>query len=204
MLETLTPDFNVALGVPTAMSPDRTMLVPTERVLTHEESSCRDLAGILPRLRGAGVTDVLSLDPLEHPDLEPLASYAPARIAPLTVHAYRLRDPTPRLELAGPGTVSASRSDPGRLELAVQADSATLLLVHGAPSPGWTARVEGRPEPVSAHGARLAVAVPRGRSTVALEYRPRALPAAWLTSLLALAAVALVARSRTPAGPEAR
>jgi hypothetical protein len=117
MLETLTPNFNVPLGVPTALSIDLTMLVPEERVLSPREASCADVDAILPRLRRAGVLTVLSVDPLDHPALEARDVIRPERIAPLAVHVYRLRDalpaterpprlPTPR-RLAAAGTLSA-------------------------------------------------------------------------------------------------
>ena len=88
LLETLTPAFNVPLGVPTALSPDLTMLVPADRVFSPAEASCRDLDAILPRLREAAVRFVLSVDPLAHPDLEPdgaarARAHRPARRAGL-------------------------------------------------------------------------------------------------------------------------
>jgi hypothetical protein len=64
--ETLTPACNVPQSVPTALSADLTMLVPVERLLPEVDGACRDLDGLVPRLRAAGVTTVLSLDPLEH------------------------------------------------------------------------------------------------------------------------------------------
>ena len=64
LLETLSPAFNVPLGERTALSPDLTMLVPTERTLSPEEGACGSLESLLPRLREAGVTTGLSLDPL--------------------------------------------------------------------------------------------------------------------------------------------
>ncbi len=99
-LETLTPAFNVPLGVPTAMSPDLTMLVPENRVLPPGDAGCRDLEALLPRLRRAGVDTVISTDPLSHPDLEPRQALSPERITPLRVHLHRLASPLPRLYLA--------------------------------------------------------------------------------------------------------
>jgi hypothetical protein len=99
-LETLTPAFNVPLRVPTAMSPDLTMLVPEDRVLPPAEAGCHDLDAILPRLRRAGVHTVLSADPLVHPALRPLQVLEPDRIAPVVVHVYRLAAPLPLIRVA--------------------------------------------------------------------------------------------------------
>jgi hypothetical protein len=100
LLETLTPNFNVPLGVPTALSLDLTMLVPEGRVLSPLEASCADLAAILPRLLRAGVQTVLSADPLAHSDLQPDGVLRPRRIAPLIVHVYRVRGAVPLIERA--------------------------------------------------------------------------------------------------------
>ena len=80
------------------------MLVPTERlILEPGEGSCAALDPLLPRLREAGVTTVLSLDPLSHEELEPLFVSAPHRIRPLALNAYRLRGALARFALSGPG-----------------------------------------------------------------------------------------------------
>ena len=110
LLETLTPAFNVPLGVPTALSPDLTMLVPADRVFSPAEASCRDLDAILPRLREAAVRFVLSVDPLAHPELEPDGVLAPERVAPLAVHVYRLRDPAPAPRPSAPRASSRPSS----------------------------------------------------------------------------------------------
>jgi hypothetical protein len=98
--ETLTPDFNLADHVPTAYSLDRTMLVPRERVASPANMAPESFPGLVDRLRVAGVAHVLSLDPLDHPDLEPRAVLAPERLAPLEVHVYRLRQPLPLRSVA--------------------------------------------------------------------------------------------------------
>jgi hypothetical protein len=98
LLETVTPNFNVPLGVATALSVDLTMLVPEGRVLSPRDASCTDLDAILPRLRAAGVHAVLSADPLAHPDLESDGVLRPRRIAPLLVHVYRVRGALPVID----------------------------------------------------------------------------------------------------------
>jgi hypothetical protein len=236
-LETLTPAFNVPLGVPTAMSPDLTMLVPEERVLPPSDAGCRDLGAVLPRLRRAGVDTVVSTDPLSHPDLEPRVVLSPDRLSPLRVHLYDLNAPLPRRQVAsrvvpvegasggverarepgfledgavavegGPATTGARgkvlRREEGtdRLEIEVESDAATTLVVRDGWAPGWRARVNGTSAPVwRADGRHRAVPLPEGRSVVVLSYRPPGLGPSLVIS--ACAVVALVAlRRRRPRG----
>jgi hypothetical protein len=194
-LEALTPAFNVPLGVPTALSPDLTMLVPAARILPPDEASCRDLGAIVPRLRAAGVHTVLSLDPLAHADLEPDGSWAPTRIAPLVLHAYRLRGPLPHVELLNAGgAVSLREAGAGRLLVFVEAERPGTLRVREGWSPGWTAHVGGEPAPVAAvDGRHLAVEVPAGPSEVALRFEPRGLRSALVVSAFAVLGLAVLA-----------
>jgi hypothetical protein len=193
--ETLSPDCNVPLRVETALSPDLTMLVPVERLLTDAPGACRRLEGLLPQLRAAGVTTVLSLDPIDHSGLEASFMLAPLRLRPAAIHVYRLSDPLPRLALAGPGRVDAVSRSADRLELLADADAATTLLVRDAWAPGWTARVDG--EPVSLVPQRhLAIPVPAGRHRVVLSYRPPRFAAALACAALACMALGWLARPR--------
>jgi hypothetical protein len=109
LMETLTPYFNMPREVRTAYGIDLTMLVPTARVLSPAEAGCRDVGAIVGRLREAGVSRVLSVDPLSHPGLELEHVVVPERIRPLGVHVYRLADALPpafvATDVAAPGTV---------------------------------------------------------------------------------------------------
>jgi hypothetical protein len=195
--ETLTPFSNLRLGVPTALSPDLTMLVPQERVLSPDEASCRDLDGILPRLREAGVRRVVSTSVLSHPDLAHERTLRPARTAPLEVRVYTVAGPLPLLRVvtsatggaAVAGRVGAEIRSVGRIEAVVEADQAATLIVGEGWSPGWQATVDGRSVDVAlAPGARCAIAVPRGRSRVLMRFRPPGLVPALAMSVLGLAA----------------
>jgi hypothetical protein len=194
LLETLTPDFNVPLRVSTAMSPDLTMLVPGDRVLSPAESSCRDLDAILPRLRDASVRTVLAADELRHPELEPDGTLAPARVAPVDVHVYRLRDPRPRAEALGPGRVVETSFGADRVVLVVESDGPVEVVLRDGWAPGWTARVDGRPVPLRAHGRHRSVPVRAGRRRVEMAYRPPGLAAALAACGLGLAAALVLAR----------
>jgi hypothetical protein len=193
LLETLSPSFNVPLGVQTALSPDLTMLVPTERLLPTEAGSCQQLAALVPRLREAAVTTVLSLDPLEHPDLAPLFVLAAVRTRPVAVHAYALRDPLPRIALTGPGAIRELRTGANRLELVTEAEGPATLEVRDAWAPGWSARVDGALVEMPRARHRH-VAVPAGSHHVAMSYEPARLRPALLASGLALAAVGFLLR----------
>jgi hypothetical protein len=204
LLETLTPAFNVPLEVPTALSPDLTMLVPRDRVFTPAEASCRDLDSIVPRLREAAVDTVVAVTPLVHPDLEPDGVLAPARVAPLAVHLHRLRDPRPRAEASGDARVVVASYDANHVGLVVEGDRSGEVLLRDGWAPGWTARIDGQPAVLRASGRHRAVLVPAGRHLVEMDYRPPRLPFALGTSAGALAAAAALAvrgrRRRRDAG----
>jgi hypothetical protein len=194
LLETLTPAFNVPLRVSSAMSPDLTMLVPGDRILSPAEASCRDLDAILPRLREAAVHTILAVDELRHPELEPDGTLAAARVAPVDVHLYRLRDPRPRAEATSGARVVEARFGANDVSLVVEAETPADVLVRDGWAPGWTARIDGKPAPLRPSGRHRAVGVPAGRSRVEMAYRPPGLAPALLLSGLALAAAAWLAR----------
>lgn len=201
--ETLSPSFNVPLAVPTALSPDLTMLVPEERTLAAGDGSCRQLATLLPRLRAAGVRTVLSLDPLVDRDLADDGVLAPARIAPLRVHAYALRESAPLVELRGaPGSAGLVARGPGHATVDVMSAAPALLVVSEGAAPGWRARYAGREaEIVAVDGRRLGVRVPAGRGRVDLSYRPRALGPALGLALVALVGLGVLAWGRGATRP---
>lgn len=196
LAETLSPAFNVPRGVPTALSPDLTMLVPTERVLTPAQGSCQELPPLLARLREAAVSTVLSLDPLEHPDLAPLFKLAPARTRPVAVHGYALRGALPRFTLTGPGRVSERRAGANALELVVETSGPAGLLVRDGWAPGWRARLDGEPIELP-RGRHRQLELPAGSHRVEMSYAPARLGLARLACALSLLAVAWLARGGT-------
>jgi hypothetical protein len=196
--EILAPDFNVPFAVRSALSIDRTMLVPETRVSSPEESRCLDLAALMPRLRAAAVSHVLSLDPLEHPALEPLAVLEPRRIAPLRIQVYALRDALPYAEVRGAaGRVLRVVDAPGALALEVEAGADSTLVVREAHARGWRADVDGRVLPLGvADGRHLSVSLPAGASRVTLRYRMPLLELGAALSAAAALACAWLLRSR--------
>lgn len=202
-LETLTPALNVSLRVPTAMSLDLTMLVPAERVLPALGPACRDLDALVPRLRDAGVDTVVSLDPLSHAELAPVDEWRPARIAPLAVHLYRLSASRPRVSVApvgiegARGTILEASFSSSAVQVEAEAGEPGVVVVRDGWAAGWTATVNGQPAPVQrVDGRHRGVAVPAGRSSVAMRYRPRLLPASLVVSLIALGTIVVLSRDR--------
>jgi hypothetical protein len=100
LAETFTPSHNMDAGVATALSRDRTMLVPVERTLPPSQVGCGEPDAIVDPLRRAGVSHVLSVTPLASPDLRLLASEAPPNIAPVRVLVYALEAPLPLRDVA--------------------------------------------------------------------------------------------------------
>lgn len=97
------------------------------------------------------------------------------------------------------GRVVAAVETPDRLEIRVEADRPSVLVVRDAFATGWTARVDGAPAPVlRADGRHRAVPIPAGASRVVLAYRPAGLRAAVALSLacLGVVAIALLRRVR--------
>jgi len=202
--ETLTPFSNLRSGVATALSPDLTMLVAEEQVLSPEEASCRDLDRIVPRLQRAGVRWVLSATALHHPDLVLDRTLAPARVAPLRVRVYATRRPSPLLEVAArtpdgdasPGRVVEARRSTGHIRAVVESDRPATLVVREGWARGWEARVDGRTVAPGRVPGGWTVPVPPGRSAVELRFRPPRLLASLGLSALGLAATAGLLRPR--------
>lgn len=191
-MEAQVPYFNMGQGLPSALTIDRTMLVPVERVLAPEDAACAAVPRVLARLRAAGVSHVLSVTPLAHDELRPLLAWAPARVAPLTLHLYALRAPLALREVAG-GQLLERHETSDALRLRVRAERPTELVVRDAWAPGWSATLDGRRVPILVAGGRhRAVAVPAGESLVTMRYQPPGLRAGLAVAALALVAVGLM------------
>jgi hypothetical protein len=141
--ESLAMFSNVPRRVPTAFSVDQTGFAPQERLMSDPHMSCDFLPEIVPRLRGAGVGFVLSFDPRDHPDLELRRELAIARIAPLTLHVYTIRDAWP-LRVLAPHAVAVPDLR-GAWNVAWQRPGA------------WPVAVEGLPRDLQAEGTVLSV-----------------------------------------------
>ena len=194
--DTLVPAFNVSAGVPSALSPDLTMLVPPERLLDPADAGCASIDRLLAPLRAAGVAHVISLDPLTHPDLVLQWEEHPPALAPVTVRAYALRTPRPMTAFVGAdGSVDVRLHDPGHMEVAVTTPTPGTAIVREAYAAGWKATVDGgAAEVLRADGRHIAVAVPAGTHVVVLDYDPPGLHfGALVGSLAALVTIGLLA-----------
>jgi Bacterial membrane protein YfhO len=194
--DSLTPLFNMQAELPSALSPDLTMLVPVTRVSSPDEASCRDLRTLLPRLRDVGVGHLLSLDALRDPDLTPSGDIEPRRVAPAVIRTYALRAPAPLVEIPA-GDVSGFRERPGDVRFEASALESTTASVNLTPHAGWTIRVDGQPAAlIPSQGGRLTVSMAPGRHQVSLRFRPPGLLAGLLLSGACGLVVCLLAASR--------
>jgi hypothetical protein len=90
------------------------------------------------------------------------------------------------------GVVGAQRFSADHWEFAVDATRPALLVISQMDYPGWQARVDGKSVPVlRANYAFQAIAVPSGRSTVDLRFRPRSLQFGAILSALGVLVVAV-------------
>lgn len=191
--ETLVPSFNLALGVPTALSLDQTMLAPKVLVLPPGDAAPAALPRVLPRLRRAAVSHVLAVEPLSHPELELALVSSSPRVAPLRTFLYRLRERMSRYELEGEGEVLLLLEAAGRLEFEVQAAEPARLLLRDAWARGWEARVNGAFAPlVRDDGFHRTLSLGPGRQRVELTYRPPGLAAGLGLSLASALAIAVL------------
>ncbi|MEO8499610.1 MAG: hypothetical protein ABI565_01750, partial [Vicinamibacteria bacterium] len=192
MQEALTPDFNVTFRVKTALSIDRTSLVPANRVLSPELATCADFPRIAPALRAAGVNRVLSLDRLNDPGLRLRSEVSPPRIAPVTLRIYELVGAMPRFNRE----VRILADEPGRLGLAVTAGQRSPLTILDPFAPGWHLTVNGAERPLTrtADGHRE-VALDQGFNELWMSYEPPGLRTGISISVLAgLVSLGLLSR----------
>jgi hypothetical protein len=197
--DTLVPAFNLDLEVRTALSLDQTMLTPQASVLAPEDASRAALPRVLARARAAAVSHLLAVEPLSHPELEPVATLESPRLAPLRAFLYRLSGSLPRFEIEGGGSLHAALDRPGHIRLDVEAkDAGARVVVREAWSRGWSAWLDGRGLPLERHEGRyLAVRAPAGRHELELRYRaPGLRPGALVTALGAAAAGLLWRRAK--------
>ena len=176
------------------------MLAPTARVLSPELASCRDFSAIVPSLRDAGVTRILSLDPLEEPSLRLLETVAPRRIAPLSVHVYELGGALPRFSL----NTTIIHDTPDHLDLEVNVDEPTHFVVREPFANGWHATVNGINRTIqrSADGHRM-FALDQGHNRIVMAFEPEGLRLGMAITLISMAAcLGLLLRPRGKGTPE--
>jgi len=158
-----------------------------------------DYAGAMERTDFAGRAWLVS-GILEADDMDALATIRSGMTSlrrpfdPLAV-ALIDRQATADLPLHQPwgraGEVGAQRLSADHWQFALEAERPALLVISQLDYPGWTASVDGKPFPVlRADYAFQAIAVPAGRSTVDLRFRPRSLYIGAALSVLGLLVIA--------------
>jgi hypothetical protein len=95
----LGPYTNMLDDVPSPEATDLTAFSPRPRELGPALYDPAAAAQLLPWLRNSAVSQVLSLDPLSHPDLVPVGTVAPGPPG-LSIHLYALDSPWPRAHVA--------------------------------------------------------------------------------------------------------
>ena len=95
----LAPYNNILDGVESPEAKDLTSFVLRPPEFSPEDYAPEAVAGILPRLKNAAVSRILSLDPLAHPDLK-LRALVPLGPEGLQIHVYQINGPWPRAYLA--------------------------------------------------------------------------------------------------------
>jgi hypothetical protein len=94
------------------------------------------------------------------------------------------------------GTIVSHTESADRVEVAVDTDRPSVLVVRDAWAPGWAATVDGAAVPIwRADGRHRAVPVPAGRSRVVLSYRLPHMGLAYLVASIAAGIVLLLARA---------
>ena len=114
MRQQLEPYNNVMYRVETAGSLDRTRLSPLLSSIGWAGYDLRDVTQVLPLLRHAAVSRVLSFDPVEHPELR-LRATVPVAITGLAIHVYELKRPWPRVLVACRAHWASTRLDAARM-----------------------------------------------------------------------------------------
>lgn len=163
LAETFVPFHNMEAGVTTAMSRDRTMLVPMERTLAASQVGCGSFADLEDPLRRAVVSHVLSVAPLASGALTLLDVVMPASLAPLRVHVYALERPLPLREVARGVRPAADRAEAERLAGMPGFQQAGGVAVEGATTP--TLGANGRLTGAAESSGRLEFTVETDRAT---------------------------------------
>ena len=127
----LAPYANILDRVQSPEAKDLTSFVPRPPELMPEDYRPDAVARIVPRLRNAAVSRVVSLDPVEHPDLKPLATI-PAGAPGLDIHVYEVSAPWPRAYLACRVVTASSLADALRAPLQPGFDPVRDVALEGA------------------------------------------------------------------------
>ena len=139
----LSPYLNLIDLVRAPDDRDVTSFTPRPSQLRPEDYRPGNVGQLLPWMRQAGVTRVLSLDPLEHGELEPRAA-VPMGPAGLTAHVYRLARTGPLVYVACRVLLAGSREEALALPMSPDFDLARDVSLERA-AVGGCCRGNGEP-----------------------------------------------------------
>jgi hypothetical protein len=148
--QTLFPFNNLLDRVETAEGLDRTSFLPNTPALGEADYDPSRVGAVLPILRNAAVSRIVSVDPLVDPDLQLLAE-VPAGPTGLLIRVYGVRRPWPRAYLACRVVSGRGRREALRLPLSGRFDPAHDVALESRDSVDCH---QGSVEPVSAGTSR--------------------------------------------------
>jgi hypothetical protein len=158
--QALTPSASMLDRVELAEGADRLSFIPSPSLVMPWEHAPGALPAVLARLRNAAVTRVVSLDPLDHPELS-LRARVPLETAGAVVHIYDLAGSWPRHFVACRAKTAPDRAEAMRepfaagydpaLDVALEAP-ATASCSAGRVLARWSARPEQEEYDVEADG----------------------------------------------------
>ena len=181
---------------PEPLEPGLTPLMPATESIAPGEA----IAATLYRFEDALPRAWLSTEPLFAPDRDAAlqaiqsANFDPARQVVLLASAEANAGDIAPVEDRGEVAISHV---PRGLDLTVDANAASLLVISEFFRSGWQATIDGEPAPLlEANGGLMAVRVPAGQHGVALRFRPLDVPIGAAVSLITLATAVAVAWRR--------
>lgn len=139
--QTLDPYTNLIDRVETAATVDRTGFVAQPSELHGADYAPGRIAAVLPRLRNAAVTRILSLDPLLADGLA-LRAAVPLPRTPLRIHVYEVEDAWPRAYVACRARVVSTPAEAGAVPYAAGFNPRRDVALESAPDrpPGFIDR----------------------------------------------------------------
>ncbi len=189
------------------------------RLQTRPESDAVDYPDVaqIKRLRSLAVTHLLTTEPIGKlsPEFELVRSAPDAFLnrvwgrGTAPCYLYRFREPSSRVSARPSAETSTGEPEdqpinisnltrtPTVIELDVELEAKSDVLLAELMFPGWTAEIDGKPEPAaSSYGLHRVVTVPAGKHHIRWVYAPRSFLLGWVTSLLSLLCVIILARQR--------
>lgn len=192
------------------------------KLQTKPESESAEFpnAAQIRRLRDLAVTHILTTEPIGtlSPELELVRSAPDSFLnrvwgrGTAPCYLYRFREPTRRVSAQTSGEPSTGEPEhqpiiisnlirtPTVIELDVELAAQADVRIAELMFPGWNVAVDGTASTAtSRYGLHRVVAVPAGRHHIRWTYSPQSFQLGWITSLMSLSAVIIIAWPRRAA-----